>query len=140
MADACRDGIAGAGGVITVVTWNLWWRFGAWQRRRDAILAALGAARPDICGLQEVWATPEENLAGWLAERLGLQSIFAASPAPERWQRRIDDPTIQVGNAILSRWPITGRVVEPLPQVRRRPPLRPVPARGCRRPQRRTRR
>jgi hypothetical protein len=28
---------------VRVATWNLWWRFGPWQRRRDAI--AIGTAR-----------------------------------------------------------------------------------------------
>lgn len=98
-----------------MVTWNLWWRFGPWRRRRDAILDVLDAARPDICGLQEVWATGEENLAGWLAERLGMQWTWSASPAPERWQQRIGDPTTQFGNAILSRLPITDRAIEVLP-------------------------
>jgi endonuclease/exonuclease/phosphatase family metal-dependent hydrolase len=41
-----------------------------------------------------------------LAEQLGMHWAWTPSPVPERWQRRIGDPTMQVGNAILSRWPI----------------------------------
>ena len=100
---------------IRVATWNLWWRFGPWQQRRDAIAAVLAETRPDICGLQEVWATSTENLAARLADELDMYWIWAASPAPERWQRRIDDPTIQIGNAILSRWPISDEASQPLP-------------------------
>jgi endonuclease/exonuclease/phosphatase family metal-dependent hydrolase len=66
-------------------------------------------------GLQEVWATGEENLAGWLADRLGMQWTWSASPAPERWQQRIGDPTTQFGDAILSRFPTTDRAMEVLP-------------------------
>jgi endonuclease/exonuclease/phosphatase family metal-dependent hydrolase len=40
---------------------------------------------------------------------------WTPSPAPERWQRRIGDPTMQIGNAILSRWPITEQASQPLP-------------------------
>jgi endonuclease/exonuclease/phosphatase family metal-dependent hydrolase len=100
---------------IRVATWNLWWRFGPWRQRRDAIAAVLAETRPDICGLQEVWATSTENLAAGLADELDMYWIWAASPAPERWQRRIDDPTIQIGNAILSRWPISDEASQPLP-------------------------
>jgi endonuclease/exonuclease/phosphatase family metal-dependent hydrolase len=33
---------------------------------------------------------------------------FAPSPHPERWQRRIGDPSMALGNAVLSRWPVAG--------------------------------
>jgi endonuclease/exonuclease/phosphatase family metal-dependent hydrolase len=65
--------------------------------------------------LQEVWAAGEENLAGWLADRLGMQWTWSASPAPERWQQRTGDPTTQFGNAILSRFPTTDHAMEVLP-------------------------
>ena len=64
---------------MRVMTWNLWWRFGPWARRRQAILTALHAWQPDAVGLQEVWARGEENLAGWLADRLGMHWTWAAS-------------------------------------------------------------
>ena len=37
-----------------------------------AIAATLAEVRPDLCGLQEVWEAPEENLAAELAGRLGM--------------------------------------------------------------------
>jgi endonuclease/exonuclease/phosphatase family metal-dependent hydrolase len=100
---------------MRVVTWNVWWRFGPWASRRSAILHVLRGLQPDIVGLQEVWARDSENLAGWLPGQLGMQWTWAASPAPERWQDRIGDPTVEIGNAVLSRWPIVDRAVAALP-------------------------
>ncbi|MFF3939002.1 endonuclease/exonuclease/phosphatase family protein [Streptomyces phaeofaciens] len=95
---------------MRVVTWNLWWRFGPWEARQKAILSVLRELRPDVVGLQEVWAAGGENLAGWLADELGLHWAWAPSPAPERWRRRLPDAAdgpVDIGNAVLSRWPVT---------------------------------
>ncbi|MEU9730677.1 endonuclease/exonuclease/phosphatase family protein [Streptomyces sp. NPDC048002] len=100
---------------MRVVTWNLWWRFGAWADRRKAILAVLRDLEPDLVGLQEVWSADGENLAEWLADELGLHWTWAPSPAPERWRRRIGDPSVDIGNAVLSRWPLREREVLRLP-------------------------
>ncbi|WP_141311192.1 endonuclease/exonuclease/phosphatase family protein [Streptomyces spinoverrucosus] len=100
---------------MRVVTWNLWWRFGPWAERQKAILGALRELRPDVVGLQEVWDAGGENLAEWLAGELGLHWTWAPSHAPERWQHRIGDPAVGIGNAVLSRWPITEQAVLPLP-------------------------
>lgn len=101
---------------MRVVTWNLWWRFGPWADRREAILAVLRELAPDAVGLQEVWAVDgEENLAASLARDLGLHWDWSPSPAPERWQRRIGDDTVGVGTAVLSRWPVVERAVLRLP-------------------------
>ncbi|MDT0614285.1 endonuclease/exonuclease/phosphatase family protein [Streptomyces lancefieldiae] len=104
---------------MRVVTWNLWWRFGPWAERQKAILAVLRELRPDVVGLQEVWAhaprADGENLAEWLAGELGLHWAWAPSPAPERWQRRIGDDTVGIGTAVLSRWPVVERAVLRLP-------------------------
>jgi endonuclease/exonuclease/phosphatase family metal-dependent hydrolase len=100
---------------VRVLTWNLWWRFGPWRQRCDAIAAVLADAQPDVCGLQEVWAGRGEHQVALLAAQLGMHWAWTASPAPERWQRRLGDPTMQVGNAILSRWPITEQAAQPLP-------------------------
>ncbi|WP_217145087.1 endonuclease/exonuclease/phosphatase family protein [Streptomyces sp. AC627_RSS907] len=104
---------------MRVVTWNLWWRFGPWAERQKAILAVLRELRPDVVGLQEVWATTPRadggNLAEWLAGELGLHCAWAPSPASERWQRRIGDDTVGIGTAVLSRWPVVERAVLRLP-------------------------
>jgi endonuclease/exonuclease/phosphatase family metal-dependent hydrolase len=91
---------------MRVLTWNVWWRFGPWEERERAILAVLGELQPDVVGLQEVWACGGENLAERLASSLGMHWTWAASRAPEGWQRRIGDPSVDIGNAVLSRWPI----------------------------------
>ena len=100
---------------VRVASWNLWWRFGPWQQRRDAIAAVLADARPDIIGLQEVWASPSDHLAALLADQLGMHWTWTPAPAPERCQQRLGDPAMQVGNATLSRWPITEQASQPLP-------------------------
>ncbi|QIK04834.1 hypothetical protein G7Z12_00935 [Streptomyces sp. ID38640] len=78
----------------------------AFEERRKAILTVLRDLQPDVIGLQEVWARDGENLAEWLASHLDMHWTWAASRAPERWQRRIGDSTVDIGNAVLSRWPI----------------------------------
>ncbi|WP_432487781.1 endonuclease/exonuclease/phosphatase family protein [Kineococcus sp. SYSU DK018] len=108
---------------LRIMTWNVWWRFGDWRARREAILAVLAEHRPDVVGLQEVWATHGdggENLAHWLAERLGMVAAFSPSPRPERWQRRLSahDPAageVGFGNAVLSRYPLLEQRVLELP-------------------------
>ncbi|MET7453799.1 endonuclease/exonuclease/phosphatase family protein [Streptomyces sp. NPDC005574] len=100
---------------MRIVSWNLWWRFGPWAERQKAILAVLRELEPDVVGLQEVWAAGGENLAGWLADELGLHRAWAPSHASERWQRRIGDPSVEVGNAVLSRWPVIEQDVLRLP-------------------------
>lgn len=102
-------------GSIRVATWNLWWRFGPWSKRADAIRSVLLEAKPDICGLQEVWSDDGRNLAGELAEALGMHWAWLRSPCPERWHARMPGCSADVGLAILSRWPIGERVELPLP-------------------------
>jgi endonuclease/exonuclease/phosphatase family metal-dependent hydrolase len=104
----------GRGG-MRVVSWNLWWRYGRWQERREAIVAELRRVRPDVCGLQEVWADPDENLAAYIADKLGMYHAYAPSPAPGKWQRKIGDASVGIGNAVLSRWPISESDVGRLP-------------------------
>ncbi|MBL1104493.1 endonuclease/exonuclease/phosphatase family protein [Streptomyces sp. 5-8] len=100
---------------MRVLTWNLWWRFGPWEERRKAILTVLRDLQPDIIGLQEVWARGGENLAGWLASDLDMHWTWAPVRKPERWRSRLGDSTIDIGNAVLSRWPIVRHDVLPLP-------------------------
>jgi endonuclease/exonuclease/phosphatase family metal-dependent hydrolase len=66
-------------------------------------------------GLQEVWATPTENQAQILAGALGMHVAWCPSPDPEHFQRRLGDRNVVVGNAILSRWPITRTSTYALP-------------------------
>jgi endonuclease/exonuclease/phosphatase family metal-dependent hydrolase len=98
-----------AGTTMRVLTWNLWWRFGPWERRRDAIAATLAEAGPDVCGLQEVWGGPEQNLAAELAERLGMHWCWAQAAKGRGTEG------LFIGNAILSRWPIAAQAQVSLP-------------------------
>lgn len=95
---------------MRVLTWNLWWRFGDWRARHAAIAAVLEREQPDVCCLQEVWATGAANQAADLAARAGMEWTWVPSPRPEKWQRRLDGETeeVGIGNAVLSRWPLTG--------------------------------
>ncbi|MET7420771.1 endonuclease/exonuclease/phosphatase family protein [Dactylosporangium sp. NPDC005555] len=94
------------------MTWNVWWRFGDWRARHGAILATLRAEEPDVCCLQEAWAVRGgEHQVEVLARELGMHWAYSPSPAPERWHERIGDAGIDVGNAVLSRWPIAATAV-----------------------------
>lgn len=101
--------------MIRVATWNLWWRFGPWRERAAAIRSVLRDARLDICGLQEVWADEERNMASELAQELGLHWTWLRSPEPDRWRARLRGSSADVGHAILARWPIRDRAELRLP-------------------------
>jgi endonuclease/exonuclease/phosphatase family metal-dependent hydrolase len=96
---------------MRVVSWNVWWRYGPWERRREAIAATLAEVRPDMCGLQEVCGGARENQAAELAGRLGLHWCWA----PTTQGAGGGGSGLFLGNAILSRWPITGNAEVGLP-------------------------
>ena len=98
---------------MRVVTWNLWARFGPWEQREQAIRTTLRSLDADLIGLQEVWADPHRNLAADLAEELSMHWAWSPSPAHDHWRRRLGEG-VQVGNAVLSRRPITGTEHETL--------------------------
>ncbi|MEV6284195.1 endonuclease/exonuclease/phosphatase family protein [Kribbella sp. NPDC051770] len=100
---------------MKVLTWNVWWRFGPWEERAEVILAVLREADADLIGLQEVWAQGNENQAGQLAAELGMHWAYAPLRRPELWQERIGDPSVAVGNALLSRWPLEEPAMLDLP-------------------------
>ena len=79
---------------------------GPWRDRAAAIRSVLVDTRPDICGLQEVWADGERNFASELAEELEMRWAWVRSPEPERWHARLPGCSAGVGQAILARWPI----------------------------------
>lgn len=98
---------------ISVATWNVWWRFGNWAARRPAIVETLRRADPDILCIQEAWGADGSTIA----DDLGFEHHFwAPSPRSERWQRRLGDDSIEVGELILSRWPITASAIGELPE------------------------
>jgi endonuclease/exonuclease/phosphatase family metal-dependent hydrolase len=91
---------------LRVMSWNLWWRFGPWEERLPAIAATLATADADVIALQEVWKDGERSEASELAEGLGYHYAYAA---------RLDLDEALMGNAVLSRWPITHDEFRPLP-------------------------
>lgn len=79
------------------MTWNVWWKFGPWEKRQQPILTELAAVNADAVSLQEVWADDDGDQAQNLADELGLHMV----------RSRTDDGSPQpFGNAILSRTPI----------------------------------
>jgi len=103
---------------LRVLTWNLWGRGGPWAERLSGITSALVAARPDVVTLQEVWAEEgSRNQADVLAAALGFETV---------WARRYAIDGVAVGNAILSRWPVAGSEIRPLPAPPRLDELRNV--------------
>lgn len=91
---------------MRVMTWNIWWHFGDWPARRRAIRDVLTESAPDLLGLQEVWADPDENMAAWLADALDMHWAWAPTREPEHWRGRLAGATGDCGVALLSRWPI----------------------------------
>jgi endonuclease/exonuclease/phosphatase family metal-dependent hydrolase len=91
---------------VRVLTWNLWWRFGPWEARRPAITATLARLDADIVCLQEVWDDGDVCFAAELAEGLGFHHTYGS---------RLEHDGVRFGNAVLSRWPIAGHEVLPLP-------------------------
>jgi endonuclease/exonuclease/phosphatase family metal-dependent hydrolase len=82
---------------LKVLTWNIWWRFGPWEERREAITKALVEIDADVIALQEVWSDKDTSFAAELAAELGFHYIY---------EKCMDVGDIGFGNAILSRWPI----------------------------------
>jgi len=97
-----------AGERIRILSWNLWWRFGPWEERLPAIFETVRRLDPDIACLQEVWIDLEgdDSSARRVAEAIG---------AEHRGGHRMDLDGIGFGNAVVSRWPITGSEVLALP-------------------------
>lgn len=93
---------------VRVASWNLWWRFANWEERLPVVVERLRAADPDVICLQEVWHDDWTSSAAVIAEALGGYE----------WRFGGDiefEPGVRFGNAVVSRWPITGEDVQPLP-------------------------
>ena len=85
---------------LRIATWNVWFRFGDWRTRQAAIASVLAEVDADVVCLQESWVEVQgRSQPAELADALGL---------PEhRFVSRFPDRGVWIGNAILSRWPIT---------------------------------
>jgi endonuclease/exonuclease/phosphatase family metal-dependent hydrolase len=91
-----------------VATWNLWWHFGDDpEARLRGIEATLRELDADVICLQEVYGDRGgADDAKRLGDLLGRHSLRTA-PDPDAGQ--------SLGNALLSRWPISERDERPLP-------------------------
>jgi endonuclease/exonuclease/phosphatase family metal-dependent hydrolase len=95
---------------LRIATWNLWWRFGPWEARQPAIEETIRRVDADVWCLQEVFATRDgEDQAERLADVLGGYHVAHES------RFDLDEFEQSIGNAVLSRWPITSSEMRPLP-------------------------
>ena len=95
---------------LRIATWNLWWRFGPWESCQPSIVETMRRVDADVWCLQEVYAMRDgEDQAELLADALGGYHVAHAS--------RFDLAEFEqsIGNAVLSRWPITDHEMRPLP-------------------------
>ncbi|MFN3255042.1 MAG: endonuclease/exonuclease/phosphatase family protein [Ilumatobacter sp.] len=104
---------------LRVMTWNLWWHFGDWTRRRTAIVDTIRTVEPDVLCLQEVWSDEHTDDAATLADELGLH---VARTDPVFWNGQ------SFGNAILARWPLERVADERLPNAAGEPGHRRIVA------------
>ncbi len=97
---------------MRVMTWNVWWRFGPWELRAEAIRSVIAAEAPDVVCLQEVWSLGDDSFAAQLATSLGYRWAITDDPfADVRGEGR---PGFH--NAILARESLTDVVSHPLPR------------------------
>jgi endonuclease/exonuclease/phosphatase family metal-dependent hydrolase len=91
---------------MRVATWNVWGRYGDWERRHNAIEDVLVAAAPDLVCLVESWSAPAGSQPERVAGRLGYDHYFFEGD----WEQ---DGWVS-GAGVVSRWPITARERRPL--------------------------
>ncbi|HEY3834304.1 MAG TPA: endonuclease/exonuclease/phosphatase family protein [Acidimicrobiia bacterium] len=102
---------------VRLATWNIWARYGPWQKRAPVILETLRALEPDIIGLQEVWDDGDHNQAREIASALGYAHVEFEANLEHRGAWFPQDPpdapdaVTRAGNAVISRWPIRRREV-----------------------------
>ena len=96
---------------MRVMTWNVWGRFGPWERRTAGILNVIADVMPDVVLLQESWV----DAAGVqqctvLGEALGMNHhcCSGADMLFGEWGP---------ANALLSRWPIAEHRITELPAL-----------------------
>jgi endonuclease/exonuclease/phosphatase family metal-dependent hydrolase len=93
-------------GTVSVLTWNLWWRFGPWEQRLPVIIDTIRRLDPDIVALQEVWFADGTSSAALIAQELGHHHVA---------DHRLTLEGVGFGNAVLARWPISETLLVPLP-------------------------
>src|ERR1700712_1745941 len=101
-----------------VMTWNVWWRFGPQAaERQPLILDTIRESAADVVALQESWATASETQAGAIAAELGFHAVFAGPSLPPlpAVPEHPDQADVDLGIALISRWPILDTRVLPMP-------------------------
>lgn len=97
---------------VRAMTWNIWWRFGPrWRDRQPGLRATMERLRPDVVALQEVWAGDGTTQADELAAAVGMRAVFASPSYP----CAPAGSDIDLGIAVLSRWPILDHSAHRLP-------------------------
>jgi endonuclease/exonuclease/phosphatase family metal-dependent hydrolase len=94
---------------VRVLTWNIWWRHGAFAERQLAVERVLTEQAADVVCLQEVWANENGDHQGQLiADRLGYEMASTDGPFFNGWS---------VNNVVLSRFPIMHATTHALPSL-----------------------
>jgi endonuclease/exonuclease/phosphatase family metal-dependent hydrolase len=104
---------------MRVMVWNVWWRFGGnWREREVSIGATLEAYRPDLLGLTESWSGEGTDQPHRLAAPCGMHAAWAPSSIPSI-SEYAEQPGIDTGLGLLSRWPIVAIEAHELPTTQR---------------------
>jgi endonuclease/exonuclease/phosphatase family metal-dependent hydrolase len=95
--------------MLKVLTLNIWNRQGPWERRLELIQRGIRELEPDVVGLQEVLSDGRHSLAHEIAtgSATAFEVAFGSAKALPGG--------ISLGNAVLSRFPITASEVVALP-------------------------
>ena len=92
---------------MRVVTWNVWGRYGDWERRQRGLEAVLQECAPDVVCLVEAWKTPDQSQAAIVGDVLGLAHwAFDGDWEQDGWTS---------GIGVASRWPIAHQETRALP-------------------------
>jgi endonuclease/exonuclease/phosphatase family metal-dependent hydrolase len=104
---------------MRVMAWNVWWRFGGnWREREVSIGATLEAYRPDLLGLTESWSGEGTDQPHRLAAPCGMHAAWAPSSIPSI-SEYAEQPGLDTGLGLLSRWPIVAIEAHELPTTQR---------------------
>lgn len=96
---------------VSILTLNVWHNRGPYPTRQALIREWFERLQPDLIALQEVLRGPGCDQLGDLTAGLGYHTDFVS--AVDFW----DEPTLEFGNAIASRWPILDRETIVLPDA-----------------------
>ena len=99
---------------LSVLTFNIWNYEGPWTERLSLIRDWIGLLDPDLIGMQEVLLGKSYDQAAEIFDGLDYYREYSGPMA--YW----DDPSLQFGNLVASRWPI----------VETHPVLLPMAGRG----------